>query len=426
MNRLAVGLMSLAVSLSVMAQNNTNSPYSQFGLGELSDQSVGFNKALYGTGMAIRNGRDVNPQNPASYSAVDSLTMLFDVGLSGQLTNFSERGSKVNARNAGFDYAVAQFRVLRHVGVGVGVLPYSSIGYKYVSTIDLANGESQDKVYGTYSGSGGLHEVYLGAGWEVVKGFSLGFNAGYLWGDLDRRIVTSSTASINTLSKLYTASVASYKLDFGAQFDVPLGKNDALTVGLGYGLGHKLGSDPECMVINTNATISKADTTLMTIGNGLSLPTSLSAGVSYRHGNVLTIAADARLDKWGSVDFPNYADGEYALKSGLLKDSYKFSGGLEWTPKAMSRNLFHRIRYRIGGGYSTSYFKVGHKDGPQLIGASAGFGIPITNGYNNRSYLNISAQWQHALAVNMITENTFRINIGLTFNERWFAKWKVE
>jgi hypothetical protein len=26
----------------------------------------------------------------------------------------------------------------------------------------------------------------------------------------------------------------------------------------------------------------------------------------------------------------------------------------------------------------------------------------------------------------MITENTFRINIGMTFNERWFAKWKVE
>jgi len=25
-----------------------------------------------------------------------------------------------------------------------------------------------------------------------------------------------------------------------------------------------------------------------------------------------------------------------------------------------------------------------------------------------------------------VKENTFRINIGLTFNERWFAKWKVD
>jgi hypothetical protein len=60
------------------------------------------------------------------------------------------------------------------------------------------------------------------------------------------------------------------------------------------------------------------------------------------------------------------------------------------------------------------------------VSASVGFGIPIINGYNNRSLLNISAQWVHRSADNLLEENTFRINIGLTFNERWFAKWKVE
>ena len=53
------------------------------------------------------------------------------------------------------------------------------------------------------------------------------------------------------------------------------------------------------------------------------------------------------------------------------------------------------------------------------------FGIPIVNAYNNRSLLNISAQWVRQDSKVFITENTFRINIGLTFNERWFAKWKV-
>ena len=48
------------------------------------------------------------------------------------------------------------------------------------------------------------------------------------------------------------------------------------------------------------------------------------------------------------------------------------------------------------------------------------------NGWNNRSILNISGQWVHQSAKSLITENTFRINIGLTFNERWFMKWKVE
>ena len=41
-------------------------------------------------------------------------------------------------------------------------------------------------------------------------------------------------------------------------------------------------------------------------------------------------------------------------------------------------------------------------------------------------YLNISGQVVNRSADNMIKETMFRLNIGLTFNERWFAKWKVE
>ena len=52
--------------------------------------------------------------------------------------------------------------------------------------------------------------------------------------------------------------------------------------------------------------------------------------------------------------------------------------------------------------------------------------FPIVNAYNNRSYLNISGQWVRSTAPGYIKENIFRINIGLTFNERWFAKWKVD
>ena len=48
------------------------------------------------------------------------------------------------------------------------------------------------------------------------------------------------------------------------------------------------------------------------------------------------------------------------------------------------------------------------------------------NGWNNRSVLNISAQWVRQESKMFITENAFRINIALTFNEGWFAKWKVE
>ena len=88
------------IYVSANAQSGTNSPYSQYGLGVLSDQSQGFNRGMNGLALGLRYSDQVNMLNPASYSAVDSLTMIMDVGLSGQITNFEENGKKINANNA--------------------------------------------------------------------------------------------------------------------------------------------------------------------------------------------------------------------------------------------------------------------------------------------------------------------------------------
>ena len=114
------------------------------------------------------------------------------------------------------------------------------------------------------------------------------------------------------------------------------------------------------------------------------------------------------------------------MKSGALKDNYRVTVGTEWVPKYNSRRLIDRIRYRLGAGYMTPYYKIGNIDGPKQYSASLGFGIPIQNQINARSYVNISAQWVHQAVDGLLKENTFRINVGITFNERWFAKWKVE
>ena len=86
-----------AISTTALAQSGTNSPYSAYGLGELTEQSSGFNRGMNGLGLGFREHNQVNYQNPASYSALDSLSFIFDTGLSLQLTNFSENGKKVNA-----------------------------------------------------------------------------------------------------------------------------------------------------------------------------------------------------------------------------------------------------------------------------------------------------------------------------------------
>lgn len=427
---LGAGILASVCITPAVAQSGTNSPYSQYGLGLLNEQSSGFNRGMNGLGLAFREHNQVNYINPASYSALDSLTFIFDAGLSGQITNFNENGHKINANNADFEYAVAAFRAFKHVGVSFGIVPFTNVGYNYAIT-DYLNDDRDVAYTNTYSGSGGIHQVYFGAGWEFLKGLSVGANISYLWGDIDRSVINSySDGSINTLSKYYTASVKSYKLDVGLQYQLALDKKNALAIGLTYGLGHKLGTDPTCNIISTNTMTAVADTASFTVNNGLEIPISFGAGVMWNHANKLKLGADFSYQQWGSLQYPVYRvvndEPRYELTDDYYKDRYKVTVGGEFCNDEMSRRFFDRIRFRAGVSYATSYYKINGLDGPDEISASIGFGIPIVNAYNNRSVLNISGQWVHSAANGLLTENTFRINIGITFNERWFMKWKVD
>ena len=423
-----------AVSLVAAAQSGTNSPYSQYGLGTLGEQSGGFNRGMNGLGIGFNEHNQVNSLNPASYATIDSLSFIFDAGISGQITNYSESGVKVNAKNANFEYVIAGFRLAKRLGLSFGLLPFSNIGYSYSNTKALNSTDGSTSVVkatNTYSGKGGLHQVYLGLGWSPFKGFAIGVNAAYLWGDYSRSVINSYTdAYANTLSKYYTAEVHNYKLDFGMQYTQKITKNDAITLGVTYGLGHKLSSDPKCQIISTNAQTAVADTATYSIGNGLELPHSYGVGLMWNHANRWRVGADYTLQKWSSVVSPEYVTvngkTDYVVSKNLYSDRHKITVGGEFCPQENSRNFFKRVHYRLGASYATNYLKISGQDGPKEYGVSAGFGIPIMNGYNNRSLLNISAQWVRQDSKTFITENSFRINIGLTFNERWFAKWKME
>lgn len=432
MKRILFAVSVISWALFASAQSGTNSPYSQFGLGTLAEQSSGFNRGMNGLGLGFREHNQVNFTNPASYSAIDSLTFIFDVGMSGQLTNFQEGGKKLNAKNANFEYAVAGFRMARHLGVSFGVVPFSNVGYKYAVTefIDQTNTSAFTN---TYSGSGGLRQAYLGMGWEPFKGVAIGVNGGYLWGGYDRSMVNTynSESTANTLSKYYSANVSSYKLDVGVQFTARLSKKDELTLGATYGLGHKIGGNPNCQVISTNKQTSVADTTSYPLHGKmeLELPTTIAVGLAWNHNNSLKIGADYQLQQWGGVKMPEFTtvngNMDYTLQSNMLKDRHKFTLGFDLCPAENGRKFFSRVHYRAGLSYATPYLIINGHDGPKEMSASFGFGIPIIS-RNSLSTLNVSAQWVRNDSKFFMKENIFRVNIGLTFNERWFVKWKVE
>ena len=173
-------LLTMVTGMAI-AQNNTNSPYTRYGYGDLSDQSFGNSKAMGGIAFGLRDGAQINPLNPASYTAIDSLTFIFEGGVSLQNMNISGSGVKLNAKNSSFDYLAMQFRLHPRIAMSIGLLPFSNVGYSVSDTqaaTDPTTGNTADYAR-SYTGDGGLHQLYAGVGVKVLKNLSVGVNASY-------------------------------------------------------------------------------------------------------------------------------------------------------------------------------------------------------------------------------------------------------
>lgn len=432
MRKLILATLLLGTVISVNAQSGTNSPYSQYGLGVLSDQTSGFNRGMNGVGLGFHEHNQINYLNPASYSAIDSLSFIFDAGISGQITNFEENGVKKNANNANFEYVVAGFRAAKHLGVSFGVLPFTNVGYNYTST-EKVGSQFNDATYtNTYNGEGGLHQVYLGVGWAPVKGLAVGANVAYIWGDYNKYVSNAySNSNYNTVIRTYSTQVNSDKLDFGIQYTAKLSKKNWATIGATYSPGHNLGAAADMNIISNNSQTNASDTAFFSIDKAFELPHMYGVGLMWNHNDQWKIGFDYTLQKWGSLEYPrryvNVNDKNHVLDvDGAYSDRSKFNLGMQYCYGEYNRHFFKRLRYRAGVSYATSYYKVNGIDGPKEISVSAGFGIPIMNNYNHRSFLNISGQWVKSSARDLINENTFRLNIGFTFNEEWFRKWRMK
>ena len=151
------------LTLPVCAENGMNSPYTRFGFGQLSAMETGTNKGMGGTGIGVQNSNQINMLNPASYAAVDTLTFLLDVGMSLSNTNLAEGSVKMNALNTTFDYLAMQFRLVPRLGMTIGMMPFSNIGYNFSNT-ELVRNDEDGKITATntYLGSGGLRQVTTG------------------------------------------------------------------------------------------------------------------------------------------------------------------------------------------------------------------------------------------------------------------------
>ena len=401
------------------AQSNINTPYSRYGFGQLTDQSFGNSKAMGGIAYGLRNGLQINAANPASYSAVDSLTFLFDAGISLQNTNFNESGVKTNAKNSTLDYIAMQFRLFKGLGMTAGFLPYSTVGYNMNKTKQIGTDQygNSIKTLESYYGDGSLQQVFVGLGYNVLKNLSVGVNFSYLYGDITHTVTTTfNNSSALSSSRGDKISVSDYKLDFGIQYTQAFGEKHKLNLGAVYSLGRDLNSEGyKYQETYTSTGISQSQKT-DSVKNAFSIPQTLGIGATYVYNKKLTVGVDYTLQKWEDVQFFG--------EKGSFCNRTKLSVGAEYQPNAISRKYLNRVRYRVGAYYSDPYTKINNQEGAREYGVSFGFGLPL---FQSRSILNISGQYVKVSpkAKGMLEENSLRLNLGLTFNEAWFMKWRV-
>ena len=411
-------LMLIFFAGTAIAQNNTNSPYTRYGYGDLSNQSFGNSRAMGGIAYGLRDNSQINPLNPASYTAVDSLTFLFEGGLSMQNDNVSDGLVKLNVKNSSLDYIAMQFRLFKQLAFTAGLLPYSNVGYNvsHTSTETATSPAYTKQVYG----EGGTHQAFAGLGVKIIPNLSVGVNASFFWGNISRSLVmiypsypsvSGSGTTIPSYTEYTRTEIRSYKLDFGIQYTQPIGEKHKVTVGAVFSPGHHLHNTG---YVSTATSVTTTTDTIATFG----LPDSYGGGLTYVYDDRLTIGADYTYQKWDDVTYMNQPN--------AFCDRTKISVGAEYLPSRMAKTYMGLIRYRIGGYYNTPYYKteLGQRASREF-GLTCGLGLPVPR---SRSVISITGQYVHVkgLQPGMVNENILKLSIGITFNERWFFKRKVD
>lgn len=437
-NKLFLFIAIMACFGGMVQAQNTNSPYSRYGYGVLRDQVVGPSKGMGGIAYGVRNSLSANPSNPASYTRVDSLTFLFDIGISYNKSKLSDASGSQNDDNGGLDYITMLMPLSKRLGLSFGIIPFSSVGYSYGSLETAKNADGTDSgvtYLRSFAGSGGLSEVYAGVGYETpLKGLSVGANATYLFGSVDHSsaIPQTSVSTSYAIARSTSLSVHALKLDFGLQYEKTLSKKDVLTVGAVFAPPVK--STGKYEQYNTYYTSPVQRDTLVSRGEDAGLPMTLGLGFTLTRNQNITVGADVTYQKWSDVKYTTMM-GDEMTDATRFNDRWKVAVGGEYMIDPYDRSYFKKIKFRGGVNYSNSYlnFKdksTGETKGYNEYGATIGFGFPLRDreSYGNRtSYININFEYKKIKPElkSMITENYYGVSVNVNINEFWFFKKKV-
>jgi hypothetical protein len=419
-SRYSLLLFSLFLTTLLSAQNSITSPYSRFGIGDLAGNNSAWIFSMGGTGVAFRSPSHINTVNPASYTAFDSVSFVFEGGILLNSVQLKTSTQSVSRNYASLGYLVFGFPVTSWWKTTIGIFPVSNVGYN-ISTI--SNQEGIGHVLHTYTGEGGINRFNWGNGFRIGKNLSIGVNSSYLFGNINRRSLVLFPDSIKNMNTAVdnNITVSSFYFDFGVQYRIKLKKDVDMVIGGIFspktGVRAKTDTLARTFVLASDASEVIKDTITQSVDTHtrIMFPLSLGFGISFEKQDHWLVGADFKWENWKSYTAFGRNDS--------LVNSFQINVGAELLPNINAySNYLKRIRYRLGFNYNNTYLDL---RGKQLndYAFSLGFGLPV---HNSKTGVNLGVQIgsRGTTQADLIKETYFKFVIGFTIYERWFVKRK--
>ena len=419
----------LVIGVSVYAQDGTYgaySPYSIYGIGDISKEGTAYNKSMGGVGIANRNNRFINIQNPAAVTARDTLAFMADFGLV-QSNTVYRQGDVRSAHNTFniYDF-VMTFPIYRSSAFKVGITPYSDMGYDFssVETDPDIIGNTGNIRYDSF-GNGSVYQAFFGAGVTFWKRLSLGADMIYYFGNLDKITNMDYTdASYRSLNSGSELTVRGLTGKFGLQYEQKLGGNVSVVVGATYKLGTNMkGYSTNFRYANQSSVTDTLKYNVDTLAKaGVRFADEIGVGIAVKGGDKWSAEFDYIRSDWrgtGIDKAPGFAvNGQSSFTSTV---SQSFRAGFEIVPNRNDiRYYLKTCSYRMGFYYDQAYYKM---DGNNVnsMGITLGMTLPVFRLYNGIS-IGLDLGQRASTRNNMIRERYATFNIGFNIHDLWFRK----
>ncbi|MFZ5553709.1 MAG: hypothetical protein ACOZCO_11390 [Bacteroidota bacterium] len=435
----------LLTGIFTTAQQNVYSPYSRYAFGELNTSALTHYMGMGSASIGLADSTLLNYNNPATYCYIVRHKPIFDMAATGLRITARTTDASEQSYAGGLKNIVLGFPLTRRWGMGIGLIPFSSVGYHIRQTIDEPNIGNVEYVY---YGGGGINKVFLGNGVEIIKTtrnkLSVGLNSSYVFGTIsrERKAYYPSVSYLN--SRIISNKVVNdFAFDAGLYYKGQINTNNWFSLGATYGFSSKINAREEFFshtFENTGYaeyikdTIQYVDSTK----GYISLPRKIGYGIAWELRDSVDGRAYSKTIislQYETQDWKYYTEvfGNDTV-SDFLKNSSMFSLGIQFIPyishTAGKINFWKRMNYRLGARYYTTYLSMNETQLKQY-GISFGLGIPLLHSASS-SMLNFSVEGgkRGTDANGLIEEKYLNFNVGISVTphrtEGWFFKRKYD